>query len=191
MRKIISGAVMAVTALLLVALTVPSAHAVQRGIQGLEITEVGYNAVGVDHFRNRNQEYVDIKNVSNEPVNVAGLEVYDQWYATTGKNRENNKCNVFTLAADADVPGLVKGENTIELPAKHTLRVYVGAGQPKTFGPGGRWHAVYMNHGATEETKGCGYRGHFFNNLGDTVYVKLGGAIEFKRYDFRRGYYVR
>ena len=184
MRKIISGAVMAVTALLLVALTVPSAHAVQRGIQGLEITEVGYNAVGVDHFKNRNQEYVDIKNVSNEPVNVAGLEVYDQWYATTGKNRENNKCNVFTLAADADVPGLVKGENTIELPAKHTLRVYVGAGQPKTFGPGGRWHAVYMDHK-------CGSRGHFFNNLGDTVYVKLGGAIEYKRYDFRRGYYVR
>jgi len=183
LRRILDGIVLAVAAVLLMALTAPTAHAAaRRDIDGLQIGTIGYNARGADTWLNRNAEFVDIANTSDKPVNVYGLRVEDSWAHRMGAEGAG-KCNNFTVT---ELPGVEKDDEAkkLELPAGHVIRVYVGAGQPKTFGPGGRWHAVYMDHK-------CGYRGHFLNNLGDTVYIKLNAAEEYKRYDFRRGYYIR
>lgn len=180
MKKIISGIAVAALSLVLLAVTAP-AQARSADADALQIGVIGYNARGVDTWLNRNQEFVDIVNTSDKPVNVYGLRVEDSWAHRMGAEGAG-RCNNFTVT---ELPGVEKDDEAkkLELPAGHVIRVYVGAGQPKTFGPDGRWHAVYMDHK-------CGYRGHFLNNLGDTVYVKLNAAEKYKRYDFRYGYTV-
>lgn|GEM_PF-1716854 len=189
MRRILSGVVLAVTAVLLVALTAPTANAAaRRDIDGLVIGQVGYNAVGPDRFWNRNQEYVDVSNVGPTAVNIKGLKVYDQWAKNQGAGY-TGKCNTFTVTELPGVTETVDGE--LLLQPRHTIRVYVGQGTPRVFGFGGRVHAVYMDHGRGESA-GCGYNGHFLGNAHDTVYAELnGGTVKSKSWDFRRGYYLR
>src|SRR5690606_34742836 len=80
MKKIISGITLRILAALLIALSVPTAHAGARAdIPGLQIGTIGYNARGGDSWHNRNAEFVDNANTSDKPVNVYGLRVKDSW----------------------------------------------------------------------------------------------------------------
>lgn len=149
-------------------------------VPSLSIGTIGYNARGADTMTNRNSEYVDIANTSPAAVDVKGLLVQDSW--AHGKGDKAGECNNYTVES---LPGVTAGaDGAVMLESGHVIRVYSGSGTPRTFGPAGKWHAVYM---ASE----CGYNGHFWNNLGDTAWISLSGASEFKRYDFRFGYYVR
>lgn len=188
MRRILDGIVLAVAAVLLMALTAPTAHAAaRRDIDSLVIGQVGYNAVGPDRLWNRNQEYIDISNVGPSAVDIKGLKVYDQWAKNQGAGY-TGKCNIYTVTELPGVTETVDGE--LLLQPRHTIRVYVGQGTPRTFGFGNRIHAVYMNHGVGD-TAGCGYNGHFLNNTRDQVWIKLGDSEKSKSWDFRRGYYLR
>lgn len=187
MRRILDGIVLAVAAVLLMALTAPTAHAAaRRDIDSLVIGQVGYNAVGPDRLWNRNQEYIDVSNVGPSAVNVKGLVVEDSW-ARANRATNDKGCNTFTVNS---LPGVDEVDGKLLLQPRHTIRVYVGQGTPRTFGFGNRIHAVYMNHGVGD-TAGCGYNGHFLNNTHDRVWIKLGDSEKSKSWDFRRGYYLR
>jgi len=157
-------------------------------IDGLRIGQIGYNAVGNDRPWNRNQEYVDVTNVSRTPVDVKDLTVRDSWSKRQGDSY-TGPCNTFTVTADKVDADLKTTDGKVVLPAGHTLRVYVGSGTAKAWGWGNRLHAVYMNHGFGD-SRGCGYRGHFLNNNADTVYVTKGGFEINKPWDWRGGYTV-
>lgn len=159
-------------------------------IDGLRIGQIGYNAVGNDRPWNRNQEYVDVTNVSRTPVDVKDLTVRDSWSKRQGDSY-TGPCNTYkvTELPGVTVPDAGPDAGKLLLPAGHTVRVYVGSGTPKVFGFGNRIHAVYMDHGVGASA-GCGYHGHFLNNTHDTVWIKLGDREERKSYDFRRGYHV-
>lgn len=158
-------------------------------VPGLEIGEIGYNAYGADQAWNRNAEFVDIKNTSNEGLNVKGLRVEDAW--AHGRGSGAGKCNNFTVT---ELPGVTETDGKVLLPAGHVVRVYVGSGEAKVFGPDLRWHAVYAN----SDTR-CGYNGHFLNNGAqkdrsapwETVWVTLGSVSESKSYNFSYGYRVQ
>ncbi|WP_188188066.1 hypothetical protein [Nonomuraea sp. SYSU D8015] len=176
--------VAALAALLIGAgLATPSSAAAD--VPGLEIVQIGYNAYGADQPWNRNQEFIDIKNTSTEPVDVKGLRVEDAW--AHGRGSGAGQCNNYTLTS---LPGVVEADGKLLLSAGHTIRVYVGSGTAAVFGDG-QMHAVYMNHNVA-----CGYRGHFLNNGAqrdkgapwDTVWITLGSASESKSYNFSRGY---
>lgn len=149
--------------------------------------EQGYNAVGSDRAWNRNAEWVDVVNTSQStPVNVKGLIVEDAWRhgQPVGYTGPCNRYEVTTIP--------VATGNNEELPAGHTLRVYVGDGEPKVFGDGDKTHAVYMN-----SLVSCGLYGHFFNNNPpkgnrfapwDTAWITLGGQSESKSYRFPYGF---
>lgn len=166
-----------------------STSAASADVPGLEIAAVGYNAYGADGLWNRNAEYVDIKNASAAAVNVKGLIVEDAWRHAQPADT-TSKCNRYVVST---IPGAADRAGE-ELQAGHTLRVYVGAGEPKVLW-GGTVHAVYM-----DSPQGCGYNGHIFNNgkkagasprdPWDTVYITLGGVSETKSYNFSFGYWV-
>ncbi|MEV0231606.1 hypothetical protein [Nonomuraea sp. NPDC050786] len=61
-----------------------SASAASADVDGLSITQVGYNAYGADTVWNRNQEFVDVKNDGATAVNVKDLVVTDQWGKSSG-----------------------------------------------------------------------------------------------------------
>lgn len=152
----------------------------------LTITRVGTDAMGSDHFRNRNREFVDVK--ANAEVDITGLVVQDSWRKATDA-ATSPACNTFTVTADKVDASLKTGDGKVVLPAGHTLRVYVGSGTAKAWGWGNRLHAVYMNHGFGD-SRGCGWRGHFLNNDADTVYVTKGGFEISKSWNWRGGYTV-
>lgn len=145
-------------------------------IDNLAISQVGYNAVGADTWFNRNKEYVDITAAAD--VNVKGLTVADSW----AKNHADDNpkgCNTFTIDS---LPGVVPGpDGSVTLQAGRKVRVYVGSGTPAV---SGSYHLVYAN-------SKCGYRGHIFNNGGDTVWLTQGSNEESFSYNFDNGYYVR
>lgn len=149
--------------------------------------EQGYNAVGPDRPWNLNSEWVDVHNTSDAAVNVHGLVLEDAWRHGQPASYAG-PCNRYVVAT---VP-IAGGGASEELPAKHTLRIYSGAGDPKVFGDGNTFHAVYMNSPTS-----CGYNGHFWNNglrkgdrfaPWDTAWIKLGGAEKSKSYGFPYGF---
>jgi hypothetical protein len=183
MRTRIAACLAAILAVL--ALASPASAAASADIAGLEIGQIGYNAYGADQPWNRNQEFVDVKNVSGGPVDVKGLKLEDAW--AHGRGSGAGQCNNYTITA---VPGVVEADGKLLLAAGHTLRVYVGSGTAAVFGDG-QMHAVYMDHNT-----GCGFHGHFLNNSAqrdkgapwETVWITLGGSSESKSYNFSRGY---
>jgi hypothetical protein len=187
MRK--SAVILSAFALVLGVFGISASATASADVPGLEIGTIGYNAYGSDRAWNRNQEFVDIVNNSADAVDVKGLRVEDAW--AHGRGDGAGKCNNYTVSA---VPGVPEVEGKLMLPKDHVLRVYVGSGEPKVFGDGLRWHAVYMN-----SDPGCGYYGHFLNNSAqkdrsapwETVWVTLKGGSESKSYNFSGGYTVK
>lgn len=181
MRTILLAVLAGITLMLGVAAAPASAD-----ISALEIGQIGYNAYGPDQPWNRNQEFIDVRNTSTEPVDVKGLKVEDAW--AHGRGAGAGSCNNFALTA---LPGVVEADGKVLLAPGHTVRVYVGAGTSAVFND--TFHAVYMNHSTR-----CGYNGHFLNNGAqkdraapwDTVWVTLGSNTESKSYNFSRGYTV-
>lgn len=187
MKKIIAVLLGAVLVLGLAAVPAHAVPAAAADVPGLSIGVIGYNALGADTMANRNAEFIDIANTSGAPVNVKGLRVTDSW--AYGKPAADvGKCNNYTVESlpGITIPSGGPDEGKLLLPAGHVIRVYAGAGEPRVFGPGLRWHAVYMDHT-------CGYNGHFLNNNKpwDTVWITLGGKSEAKPYRFDFGYWVR
>lgn len=157
-----------------------SASAASADVDGLSITQVGYNAYGADTVWNRNQEFVDVKNDGAAAVNVAGLVVTDQW----GKSHlaDNDRgCNTFKVTS---LPGVTTGaDGSVMLAAGHTVRVYSGRGTAAV-SSSGTLHAVFMD-------SRCGYHGHIWGNGGDTAWITLGANSESFAYDFDNGYVVK
>jgi len=155
----------------------------------LEIVRVGYNAAGPDTLQNRWQEYVDLRNVSDDAVNVKGWFVQDRWaHSKYGNKAKASDCNtaIFTkealpyLDTDADDDG---NEDGLWLPKGHYIRIYTGGAQDLS---NNNVHSMAINKPS------CGYNGHFWNNTGDTVYVKRadGSLVTSFSYDFKQGYWV-
>ena len=156
----------------------PASATASADVPGLAITQVGYNAYGSDTIYNRNQEFVDVKNVSSPAVdvNVAGLVVADQW-AKSHVDDNDRGCNTLKVTA---LPGVTTGaDGSVMLAAGHTVRVYSGRGVPAV-SAGGNVHALYMN-------SLCGYHGHIWGNGGDTAWITLGADSESFTYDFDNG----
>jgi hypothetical protein len=150
---------------------IPAAASTAAGpIDHLSITQVGYNANGADTWWNRNKEYVEI--TASDNVDVNGLVVADSWAkANVSDNAE--KCNTWTITA-------LPGGGTTLLPGEK-IRVYSGSGTAVKVGGTFR---LFMN-------SKCGYRGHYLNNGGDTVWLSQAGNEEWFSYNFDNGYYVK
>ena len=158
----------------------PASATASADVPGLAITQVGYNAYGSDTIYNRNQEFVDVKNVSGADVNVKDLVVADQW-AKSHVDDNDRGCNTLKVTA---LPGVTTGaDGSVMLAAGHTVRVYSGRGVPAV-SAGGNVHTLYMN-------SLCGYHGHIWGNGGDTAWITLAGNSESFAYDFDNGYTVR
>lgn len=173
MRKVISGLLMAVLALMFIAFTTGSSNA---DASNLSITQVGYNAIGADTYLNRNKEFVDVTNTTAGTVNVAGLDLTDTWSHNKGDNFEG--CNTFTVPAGLVDTNLDQGE---------ILRIYMGDGT-NTVSADGKYHIFYAR-----SPESCGYHGHILNNMGDVVWIKLGTPVavqKFRKYNFETGYTV-
>jgi hypothetical protein len=152
-----------------------SASSAAAPIDNLSITQVGYNANGSDTWWNRNKEYVEI--TATADVNVKNLVVADSWAkSNAGDNAE--KCNTYTVTA---LPGVEEVGGVVPLPANDKIRVYSGSGTNAKVGGTFR---LFMN-------SKCGYRGHYLNNGGDTVWLSQGGGEEWFSYNFDNGYYVK
>jgi len=168
MRKALSGIALAVLSLMFIILTTGSSHAAvdDGNVDGLKISKVGYNARGNDTSFNRNYEYVEITRDDNAVAGLVidSLWVKDQWAV----NHSDSTCNRYEVK-NVTLAGDVK-----------TIRVYMGSGVDRTVS-----NVVYR----FADSK-CGYHGHIFNNLGDTVYITMGDDSEKVSYDFENGYYV-
>jgi len=164
MRKALSGIALAVLSLAFIAFTNGNANATVAS-EGLEITQIGYNARGNDTWLNRNKEFVDIKNVHEGNAVLNGFVLEDDW----GHKTEGNTCNRYVVQDVTLKPG-------------QTLRIYVGAGTPAA---NDSYVYRYVN-----SPSHCGYHGHFLNNLGDTVWFTNGSRVFSKSYDFENGYTV-
>jgi hypothetical protein len=152
-----------------------SASSTAAPIDNLSITQVGYNANGSDTWWNRNKEYVEI--TATADVNVKNLVVADSWAKNNaGDNAE--KCNTYTVTA---LPGVEEVGGVVTLPAGDKIRVYSGSGTNAKVGGTFR---LFMN-------SKCGYRGHYLNNGGDTVWLSQAGGEEWFSYNFDNGYYVK
>ena len=162
MRKALSGIVLAILSIMFITFTTGSSNA---DVPGLQIGAIGYNARGADTWFNRNKEYVDIKNISSDVMNLNGLVIEDNWAHT---DTSDSKCNTYTVG-------------NVVLNPNETLRVYIGNGTPAV---SGTYHYVYVG-----SKPGCGYRGHIINNLGDTIWISKGGVSESKSFSFENGYY--
>lgn len=157
-------------------------------ISALEIGAIGYNASGVDTQANRNSEYVDITNTSDDAVDVGGLVVEDAW---AHGDPSDSVCNTYTVGTFQVVGDDGVAVSSKKLPAGHTLRVYVGAGTPAV---NGKLHSLFMDSNVK-----CGNAGHFFNNTKhgtgavawDVVYITHDGHTEWKSYNFDAGFVVR
>lgn len=135
----------------------------------LTIGEIGYNARGNDTWFNRNKEYITIHNFSTSDVNLKGMVVTDNWGKPRVTPTAIPSCNAFKVTEDQI------------LPQNGKITVYVGNGTPVSTG---------MNQTAYINSKpGCGYKGHFLNNLADTVHVWHAGWKS-KGWDFENGYHV-
>jgi hypothetical protein len=173
MRKALSGILLGILSLMFIVTTAGSSNADTVNV-GLSITEIGYNARGVDSWGNRNKEYIEIKFVGTvaNSIDLEGVEIRDSW-ATT---HAGSDCNRYTI-------------HGVVLNNTETLRVYVGIGTNSATAVSGI-HYRYMNHGVGT-TVGCGYRGHFINNLADTINVVKGSdTYASKSFDFENGYTV-
>lgn len=160
--------------------SVPSSAATSAPGDVLKITAFGYNAAGPDRTWNRNQEFIDVQNMTDAPVNVYGLVIQDKWAHDVSDNPRG--CNSHTVT---ELPGLeVTGEGSdreLMLPAGHKIRVYSGTGTDMS--PTNTQHTVYSD-------SKCGYNGHYLNNSGDTLYVERDGEVFHSyRYDWSAGYY--
>lgn len=165
MRKAMSGIALAVLSFVFLVVTAGSSNAATLDVAGVHIGDVGYNARGNDSVWNRNKEYIDITlDAGVTSKDLDNFVITDKW----GNDHPSETCNKYTIQ-DVTLTDTVR-----------TLRVYVGNGDV-TNGP--VRFTRFMN-------SGCGYHGHIFNNLGDTIYLKNGESVESKSYDFENGYYV-
>jgi hypothetical protein len=165
MRKAFSGIALAILGFAFIVLTAGSSTATVADVPNVHIGDVGYNARGNDTVWNRNKEYVDITIDANATsVDLDGFVITDRW----GFEHSAETCNRYTV------------QNVTLTQTVKTLRVYVGLGAPVN---GATHFTRFMN-------SKCGYHGHIFNNLGDTVYLKNGSDYDSKSYDFENGYYV-
>lgn len=111
----------------------------------VKITVLGTNAKGVDANWNRNAEYVWMKNVTANPVNVFG------WKLTDAAGNE-------TKFTEDNLPSLEATATTLVLPSGHSVLVYSGQGTDTT--PDNNVHTIYRNGK------------HYLNNSsGETVRV--------------------
>ncbi|MEU6710021.1 lamin tail domain-containing protein [Nonomuraea sp. NPDC046802] len=176
----ISKSAILLSAVLAASGVVGGSTAASADVADLSITRIGYNANGVDTWFNRNKEYVDVTNTGAAAVDVKGLVVEDAWAHANGDDNPR-KCNTWTVNS---LPGVDEVDGKLMLQAGHTVRVYNGSGSPAVSGEGGRFHLVYAN-------SKCGYRGHVYNNGGDTIWISKGGASESVTYNFDNGYYIK
>lgn len=165
MKKTFTGFVLAVLALALVGLTVPTAHAADPDVS---IVRVRYNANGPDTADNRWKEVVYLRARADlaEPLDIGGWRIHD-----TYKNADGEWGNVYTFPAGTTVkPG-------------GAVAVTSAAGVDKTNPnePQG-YHMDFRR----------GYNGHWLNNGGDIVYLDKadGTNVDSYDYDFDSGYYV-
>lgn len=111
----------------------------------VKITVLGTNAKGVDANWNRNSEYVWMKNVTAESVNLFG------WKLTDAAGNE-------TKFTEDNLPSLEATATTLVLPSGHSVLVYSGQGTDTT--PDNNVHTIYRNGK------------HYLNNSsGETVRV--------------------
>ncbi|MFC4006660.1 hypothetical protein ACFOY2_05470 [Nonomuraea purpurea] len=165
-----------------------SATSTTAPIAALDITAIGYNAYGADTSTNRNAEFVEVKNVTETPVNVANLLLQDAW--ARGRDKTTG-CNTFKLAAG--VLPVASGGVADELPSGAVLRIHMGAGTPGV-------DRANVRHVYANMRTACGYNGHIFNNgpsgsnkwaAWDTAWITLGSDSESKSYNFSFGYMAR
>lgn len=166
MKKILSALMVAASTLAVVGIASASNAATLDDVPGLAIGTIGYNARGNDTWFNRNKEFVDVKNVSDESLSVKDLVIEDAW---AHADNSASTCNTYTVG-------------DVTLGAGETLRVYVGRG---TAASSGSYHYAYM-----DSNPACGYHGHFINNLGDRIWIKKNGHAESKSFNFENGYTV-
>lgn len=143
MRKLFAmiAALMLASGLMIVS----SATADTNNVGKVKITVLGTNARGTDNLSNRNSEYVWMKNVSADPVNVFG------WKLTDAAGNE-------TKFTDDALPSLEATATTLVLPSGHSVLVYSGQGTDTT--PDNNVHTIYRNGK------------HYLNNSsGETVRV--------------------
>lgn len=139
-----------------------SAYADVNNVGDVKITVMGFNAQGTDTIANRNAEYVWLKNVTADPVNVDGWKLSDGYGIR------------FTFD-DSSLPGLVAADRVI-LPAGESIVIYTGAGSDTT--PDNATHAVYLNK--------SGNPGHIYNNTSGekvSVFDKDGTTVDSLSYN--------
>jgi hypothetical protein len=125
----------------------------------LQIVRVGTDAMGADSYRNRNREFVTFKNVSGEPLDIAGVVIEDDW----GHARTDNTCNRYEITK-------LPGNDTTVIAPGATVTVYNGS----RWGGDRRYGDAYHLY-ANSDTD-CGTFGHFYNNGADTVWITHGST---------------
>ncbi|MET8866547.1 hypothetical protein ABZW11_26715 [Nonomuraea sp. NPDC004580] len=179
---------MALTGVVLIwaGLTGPS-NAATADIAALDITAINYNSYGADSVTN-NTEYVEVKNTTADPVNVANLLVQDAW--ARGRDKTTG-CNTFRLAPGA-LP-VETGATADQLPAGAVLRLHMGKGTAGIDRSG-------VRHVYRSMPDVCGYHSNVFNNgpsgsnrwaAWDTAWITLGTGSKSKGYNFSFGYVAK
>ncbi|MFG1683481.1 hypothetical protein ACGFNP_25155 [Nonomuraea sp. NPDC049269] len=147
----------------------------------LRIVEVGTDAMGADSYANRNREFVKFQNVSNAPVDVAGVLVEDNWAHARTVGGDAHTCNTYKI---------------VDLPSNATTMVqpneYVTVFNGSRWGGNRKVGSEYQLF-ANSDTD-CGTFGQFYNNDADTAWVtKANGADVYssKSWDWNGGYTVK
>jgi Lamin Tail Domain len=130
-----------------------AAQAVSSDFQKVKITVFNFNARGTDTNANRNEEYVWLKNVSGEAVDIKGWKLTDSY---GGPNALSFNSTTFKYNAGTHENDLKEVDGKIMLPAGASVVVYSGTGVD---GSDNSTHAVYRAYH------------HYWNNGGDSVTV--------------------
>lgn len=142
------------------------ASANPSNVNKVRVWEYGHNAVGTDTSANRNQEFVRLRNVSGEEIDVTGWILHDTYQNSEGD--WGNKYVFKTTDLPAGSPFLKDGR--FVMPPGSDVYIYNGSGTDPT--PTNTTAAIYRNYK------------HHWNNAGDTIYLRDADGTVVHRVDY-------
>lgn len=147
----------------------------------LKIVEVGTDQMGADTVSGRNREFVTFE-ITGDTVDLSGVYVEDNWSRFNTNDHECNRYIIGTFPSQgnaiANKGSKVTVYNGIRFGGNHRVLINDGA---------------YHYHLFANSNPKCGLNGQFYNNNGDTFWIrKLGeGGWEAKfTYEWNGGYTI-
>jgi hypothetical protein len=155
----------------------PVTNSVEAG--GIKIVEVGTDQMGADTVSGRNREFVTFE-ITGDTVDLSGVYVEDNWSRFNTNEHDCNRYIVGTLPSQGNA---LVGKGS-KVTVYNGVRFGGNYRQPINGG-------AYHYHLFADSDPKCGLNGQFYNNNGDTFWIRKPGGWEASfTYEWNGGYTI-